>query len=116
MTARRSAVLALYKRVLKGAAKFPSKNRWKVYEEIRVEFREKAALDPESAKAAECVKVAEDSLAHLEPYNNLDPDAKDWVVHTVEQPMPPPPGWKKDINEFQKPRDFSKIDDKKPRW
>mmetsp|Transcript_23620 Transcript_23620/g.75806 ORF Transcript_23620/g.75806 Transcript_23620/m.75806 type:complete len:117 (+) Transcript_23620:1218-1568(+) len=98
MTAKASSLL--YRRILKGASKFPSKNRWKIYEEIRAEFRRNKDLDPESAKAQECVEVAVNSLKQLAPYTEFDPDAKEWVFNTVEQPMPPPKGWKKDITEL----------------
>mmetsp|Transcript_12336 Transcript_12336/g.49688 ORF Transcript_12336/g.49688 Transcript_12336/m.49688 type:complete len:125 (-) Transcript_12336:358-732(-) len=92
--------LSLYRRILFAAKRFPSKKREGIYQEIRAEFRRNKTLDPNSEKARQELQVAADSLKQLEPYTKLDPDAPDWSITLHQQPMPPPPGWKQDINSL----------------
>ena len=64
MAASRTQILSLYKRILFAAARFPSKNRDRVYGEIRDEFRRNATLTGAEAEAE--VTLAQQSLRQLE--------------------------------------------------
>lgn len=78
--------LQLYRRILFAAKRFPSKNRLKVLEEIRSEFRRNVALAP--ADAEPLLKQAHADLQQLEAYSSLDQSSNSWVVDTTRDPMP----------------------------
>lgn len=96
--------LSLYRRIIWAAKRFPryaahmrrperwydtrSKNRDKVLEEIRQEFRRNAQLGPE--EAAPKLKLAHQSLEQLQAYVQLDPNASSWSIKLHQQPMPVP--------------------------
>jgi len=40
------ALVFLYRRLLRSAATYPSRNRWGIYQAIREEFKENRNLDP----------------------------------------------------------------------
>ena len=87
----RAQILALYRRILFGAARFPSKNRAAIYAEIRDEFRRNAALEPGSAAAREKLGIAQQSLTQLEAYTTMTQSSGDWELDTETNPMPRPP-------------------------
>ena len=66
-TLSRSELLALYRRTLRAAAVFPSKNRAGLAREIRDEWRRNAAMPPGPARDAQH-KLAADSLRQLDAY------------------------------------------------
>mmetsp|Transcript_16356 Transcript_16356/g.48815 ORF Transcript_16356/g.48815 Transcript_16356/m.48815 type:complete len:128 (-) Transcript_16356:24-407(-) len=84
----RTEILALYRRILFSAARFPSKNRDRVYAEIRDEFRRNAPLAPGSDRALEEVALAERSLKQLEQYSSMTRSAGNWEVTLDSNPMP----------------------------
>ncbi|KAH8064778.1 hypothetical protein JL722_1661 [Aureococcus anophagefferens] len=70
---------------------FESKNRDKVYAEIRDEFRRNAALEPGSDAAIEQVALAQQSLRQLQAYTNMQRDDGSWELNMESNPMPKPP-------------------------
>ena len=89
--AARAQILSLYRRILFGAARFPSKNRASIYAEIRDEFRRNASLAPGSDAARERILLAQSSLTQLESYTTMTRSTGDWELHTENNPMPRPP-------------------------
>mmetsp|Transcript_32936 Transcript_32936/g.102076 ORF Transcript_32936/g.102076 Transcript_32936/m.102076 type:complete len:98 (+) Transcript_32936:1342-1635(+) len=89
MAASRTQILSLYKRILFAAARFPSKNRDRVYGEIRDEFRRNATLTGAEAEAE--VTLAQQSLRQLEAYTNMDRSSSNWEINLESNPMPRPP-------------------------
>ena len=89
--ATRPHILWLYRRIIFAAARFPSKNRDKVYAEIRDEFRRNAALEPGSDAAIEQVALAQQSLRQLQAYTNMQRDDGSWELNMESNPMPKPP-------------------------
>lgn len=79
--------LTLYKRILKNAKIFPSIKRDKIYQEIRVEFRQNAILQDEK-KIEQCWKVALTSLRQLEQYTKLDLKSQNLKVTMEQEPLP----------------------------
>eukprot|EP00566_Odontella_aurita_P034868 CAMPEP_0113565672 /NCGR_PEP_ID=MMETSP0015_2-20120614/22310_1 /TAXON_ID=2838 /ORGANISM="Odontella" /LENGTH=78 /DNA_ID=CAMNT_0000467901 /DNA_START=113 /DNA_END=346 /DNA_ORIENTATION=- /assembly_acc=CAM_ASM_000160 len=63
------ALLSLYRRVLRSCATYPSKNRWRIYESIREEFRENSGLDPDLPETREKIKLAHQGLGQLRMYD-----------------------------------------------
>lgn len=64
MTAARTHILSLYRRILRAAANYPSRNAPRIVADVRREFREHRALDDE-ARVSACVREAEDGLSQL---------------------------------------------------
>lgn len=90
------ALLFLYRRILRSAATYPSKNRWGIYESIREEFRDNKGLDPDCPKTHEKVQVAYKGLEQLRMYDQAslgggDPTNPNWSVTLEQNPMPKPP-------------------------
>ncbi|GMH72518.1 hypothetical protein TrST_g9851 [Triparma strigata] len=85
--------LRLYKLLLRGCQTFPSKNAPKLYQEIRVEFREHKDLKPPQLE----VKLAEaaEGVKHLAQYNNLPKTSSNWAISSTQNPMPQKPEPKK---------------------
>ena len=74
----RRDVLALYRAVLKAAARFPSKKRGAIVEDIKAEFREGRALTGDMAHQR--LALARDGLQRLRSYSGLDSKAAAWDV------------------------------------
>ena len=86
----RLEVLSLYKIILKNAKVFPSIKRAKLYEEIRVKFREdKDLIDKDLIKTS--MTTARDSLNQLSMYSNLKNTDGNWKVELSQNPMPGKP-------------------------
>jgi len=88
--------LHLYRRILRSAATYPSKNRWGIYEAIREEFRENTGLDPECPETRKKVKVAYKGLEQLNMYQQTNlgggsASNPNWSVTLEQNPMPKPP-------------------------
>ena len=64
MAAARAHVLGLYRKILRAATNYPSRNAPRIVAEVKQEFRDNAAVS-DAAKVAACVKEAEDGLAQL---------------------------------------------------
>ena len=90
------ALLALYKRLLRSCATYPSKNRWGIYESIREEFRENMALDPNDPQTREKIGIAYKGLEQLRMYDEAvlgggTGENPNWSVTLEQNPMPAPP-------------------------
>lgn len=88
-------LLHLYKKLLRSSSKYPSKNRWGIYEAIREEFRESVNLDPEAGDTKKKIQVAYKGLSQLNQYsehslNKGDQKSPNWSVHLEQNPMPKP--------------------------
>lgn len=91
----RKEVLQLYKNLLRSCAKYPSKNRWGIYQAIKEEFRESTHLDPDDETTKKKISVAIKGLSQLKMYdshhlsggNQQNPN---WSVQLEQNPMPKP--------------------------
>lgn len=95
LSSKSKDLLHLYKKLLRSAAKYPSKNRWGIYQAIREEFRESVNLDPKAANTQKKIQVAFKGLSQLNQYSETslsrgDSDSPNWVVHLEQNPMPKP--------------------------
>mmetsp|Transcript_15625 Transcript_15625/g.59387 ORF Transcript_15625/g.59387 Transcript_15625/m.59387 type:complete len:102 (+) Transcript_15625:171-476(+) len=80
----------LYRRILKLAKVFPSKNRESIYREIQLQFhRDKTLTDPTAI--AERLSVAHRGVQQLSMYTNLQGVKGDWSVTLEQNPFPKPP-------------------------
>ena len=75
----RTDVLRLYRAILRAAARFPSKKRASIIEDIKLEFREGAVVR-EPAAVQRRLAVAHDGLVRLRQYSGLERAATDWDV------------------------------------
>ncbi|CAL52850.1 Complex 1 LYR protein [Ostreococcus tauri] len=74
-----SSTLRLYRAVLRSANKFPSRNRGKMVEEIKTEFREgRAATDAREIETR--IAAARDGLDRLNAFSNMDTTSSTWQV------------------------------------
>ena len=80
---------SLYREILRSARVFPSRNRARIVEEIRVDFRKNIGL--EELAARENLQLAMKGLEQLNAYSNLPKRSGDWQVHMDSNPMPRPP-------------------------
>ena len=77
---------ALYRALLRTAARFPSRKRLAILADIRAEFRAGASLaEPRAVAAARA--LAEEGLATMRKYTDLDPRARDWSVTLGQAPL-----------------------------
>jgi hypothetical protein len=93
----RPALLRLYKDLLRSAETFPSKNRTRIYREIRADWRLHAAQQDEAILTKQ-IAVAYKGLQQLRMYDessmtggNLG--SANWSVTLEQNPMPKPPGY-----------------------
>ena len=84
----RKDLLNLYRRLLRGCETYPSKNRMKIYESIREDFRENVSLDPNSEKARTQIHVAYKGLGQLHQFD--DRGAANFSVTLEQNPFPKP--------------------------
>jgi len=97
-------LLHLYRRLLRAAATYPSKNRWGIHAAIREEFRENSNLDPEDPATHKQIHVAHKGLSQLQMYDAMklssgDPESPNWSVTLEQNPMPKPPPIKVDSDQ-----------------
>jgi hypothetical protein len=94
MTLGGKNLLWLYRRLLRSAAKFPSKNRAGIIQSIKEDFRENSKLDPSHPKVKKQIEVAYNGLNQLRQYDksNLEKtrNSADWSVSLTQNPMPAP--------------------------
>jgi hypothetical protein len=79
--------LIYYKKILRSAQSFPSKNRAGIVREIKAEFRAKKSLTNEQ-EINKAWDVAMRGLQQLSMYNNLDPKKSRWSISLESNPMP----------------------------
>eukprot|EP00536_Pseudo-nitzschia_multiseries_P007515 jgi/Psemu1/195747/e_gw1.177.8.1 len=84
----KSDLLHLYKKLLRGCQKYPSKNRDRILQSVREEFRENMTLDPTSHKAKQQIHVAYKGLSQLHQFDNRS--AASFSVSLEQNPFPKP--------------------------
>jgi hypothetical protein len=87
-TPARNDLLHLYRKVLRACATYPSKNRMRIYESIREDFRENVSLDPESEKAKKQVHIAYKGLEQLHQFDGRS--SANFSVTLEQNPFPKP--------------------------
>jgi LYR motif-containing protein 4 len=93
----RPALLKLYKELLRSAATFPSKNRARIYQEIRSEWRVNRHLEDPNKLHKE-LSVAYKGLQQLRQYDERSMTggkigSSSWSVTLEQNPMPKPEGY-----------------------
>jgi Complex 1 protein (LYR family) len=86
--ASRRDLLHLYRRLLRGCQTYPSKNRDRIYQSVREDFRENMGLDPESNKARQQVHVAQRGLGQLHQFDHRS--SASFAVNLEQNPFPKP--------------------------
>jgi len=74
-----TSTIALYRRVLKSAKKFPSRNKNAIAEEIKFEFRAHKTLT-DSKEIARRIEIARDGLDRMNAFSNMDAKSSTWQV------------------------------------
>jgi hypothetical protein len=87
-TVTRKGLLHLYRRLLRSCETYPSKNRARIYESIRVEFRENISLDSESEKAKKQIHIAYQGLGQLHQFDGRG--SANFSVTLEQNPFPKP--------------------------
>ena len=77
----KSDLITLYRNIIRHAKVFPSKNRFRILNEIRIEFRENKSMT-DSYQLSLSYQKATKGLSQLQMYTNLKrgPQSSDWVV------------------------------------
>lgn len=84
----KKSIISLYRSIVRSAKVFPSKNRSRILQEIRVDFRKNKNLEP-GEKLTDALNVAIKGLSQLGMYSNLDPTrGSDWAVTLDSSPLP----------------------------
>lgn len=91
----RTALLHLYKQLLRSAATFPSKNRTAIYESIRDDWRDNKSLEAGSSKLDKQVAIAYKGLQQLRQFDEQlmtggQKQSPNWTVTLEQNPMPKP--------------------------
>jgi hypothetical protein len=100
------ALLQLYKKLLRSAATYPSKNRAGIYQAIREEWRENKTLEPQEKRDKQ-ITVAYKGLEQLRQFDEhvmssgKGPSSPSWSVTLEQNPMPKPA----DYDERKKAKD-----------
>jgi hypothetical protein len=93
MSSSKPALLQLYKKLLRSSATYPSKNRAKIYQAIREEWRENKELEPQEKRDKE-IAVAYKGLEQLRQFDEHvmsgKPASANWSVTLEQNPMPKP--------------------------
>lgn len=90
--ATRSDVLMLYRRLLRACESYPSKNKTKIYQSIREDFRDNVGLDQTSEKAKQQIHVAYKGLSQLHQFDSRV-GATTFAVQLEQNPFPKPDGY-----------------------
>ena len=80
--------MGIDRHLLRHSLTFPSKNRLKLHNSIKVEFRENRHLDPNSEKVKIQRQVAFDGIKQLCGYDFVKSSSSNWVLTTEQTPMP----------------------------
>ena len=82
------SVLSLYRQIIRSAKVFPSRNRARILEGIRSDFRINKNI-AEGEKRTELLNIAIKGIQQLNMYSKLDPTrGADWAVTLDSSPMP----------------------------
>ena len=87
-TSSKNELLHLYRRLLRGCQIYPSKNRIKIYESVRDDFKANISLDPNSDKAKQQVSIAYRGLSQLHQFDNRS--SSSFAVNLEQNPFPKP--------------------------
>lgn len=90
----RRELLILYKKLLRSAATFPSRNREGIYQAIREEWRDSINLQ-DAQKIRKQIAVAYKGLEQLRQFDVEEMtsgkvDSPNWEIHLEQNPMPKP--------------------------
>jgi len=86
--AARRDLLHLYRKLLRGCQTYPSKNRDKILQSVREDFRDNMNLDPNSEKVKQQISVAIKGLSQLHQFDNRG--AASFSVSLEQNPFPKP--------------------------
>ena len=81
-------LLHLYRRLLRSCQTYPSKNRSRLYESIREDFKANKTLDPQSEKAQTQIQVALKGLQQLHQFDGRK--SANFSVSLEQNPFPKP--------------------------
>lgn len=84
----RKDLLHLYRQVLRSCQTYPSKNRAKIYQSIREDFRENKTLDPASDKARKQIHIAYQGIGQLHQFDGRK--TTNFSVSLEQNPFPKP--------------------------
>ena len=95
MSAQSRELLHLYRKLLRSAATYPSKNRMGIYKAIQEEFRDNVNMNPNDQKTHQQFSVAYKGLSQLRMYDAMvlskgNPESPNWEVTLEQNPMPKP--------------------------
>lgn len=81
-------IISLYREILKHAQVFPSKNRLRIMNEIKLEFRRNKSMTNQNEIDIELSKATK-GLSQLSQYTNLKTQTSgNWVIDLEKEPMP----------------------------
>ena len=78
----------LYRRLLRACETYPSKNRSRIYQSIREEFKENKNLEPESEKVVKQIRVAYKGLEQLHQFDGRH--MPNFSIQLEQNPFPKP--------------------------
>lgn len=82
------SILSLYRSIIRSAKVFPSRNRARILEGIRSDFKINKNIE-EGEKRTELLNIAIKGIQQLNMYSKLDPTrGADWSVTLDSSPMP----------------------------
>lgn len=84
----RKDLLSLYRRLLRSCETYPSKNRDKIYQSIREDFRANKILDPGAEKTRKQIYVAYKGLDQLHQFDGRS--SPTFSVQLEQNPFPKP--------------------------
>jgi len=87
--ATRLQVLVLYKQILRACKTFPSKNKLRLFKEIKDDFRKNRNMTNET-EVGIAIEKATKGLSQLNVYSTLNNKAGNWSVQLESNPMPRP--------------------------
>ncbi|CAJ1915052.1 unnamed protein product [Cylindrotheca closterium] len=85
-------LLYLYRRLLRACETYPSKNRARIYQSIREDFRENVNMDPDSPEGIKQIHIAYKGLGQLQQFNSRN--NPNFSVTLEQNPFPKPDGYK----------------------
>mmetsp|Transcript_36240 Transcript_36240/g.51268 ORF Transcript_36240/g.51268 Transcript_36240/m.51268 type:complete len:103 (-) Transcript_36240:131-439(-) len=93
-------LIHLYRRLLRSAATYPSKNQQGIYQAIQEEFRENKGLVPEEEGTIKKVAIAYKGLEQLRQFDvsimtKGQANDPNWSVNLEQNPMPKPDDYKR---------------------
>ena len=92
----KSAIIQLYKRLLRSAETYPSIKAKNIYESIREDFRANKDMDPQSEETKIQIVAAYKGLSQLKQFDigamtgGKGEESSDWEIHLDQNPMPKP--------------------------